>query len=34
MNNEKPLSREVPEDFINRCARLDLYEESHWFSIK
>jgi hypothetical protein len=32
--NAKPLSREVLEDFTNRCARLDLYEESHRFSIK
>ena len=27
MNNEKPLSREVLENFTNRCARLDLYDE-------
>ena len=27
MNNEKPLSREVLEDFTNRCARLYLYNE-------
>ena len=25
--NAKPLSREVLEDFTNRCARLDLYNE-------